>query len=338
MSQLAQHFPRRSALTVQLLTRFGLDHGLSVERCLAGTGLDWQLLADPGAEVEAEQELQLIRNLDAALGHIPGIGLQAGLRYRLPAFGIWGFAILSSPNLRSALQVGLRYVDLSYVFHTLYLEESDAEARLVFDDRFTPADVRTFALERECAAALSLMNELSGTTLPVLRASFRIPPPADLRPYEELLGITPAFNAEVNCLVLDSHTLDLPLPGGNPEAARQCEEQCKALLAKRQVRSGLAGRIRDRLLAQPGQFPDMEQLADELHLTSRTLRRRLDQEGTSFRLLQDEVRQVLAEELLAVAGLSLDEIAERLGYGDVSNFIHAFKRWKGVTPRRYRRA
>jgi AraC-like DNA-binding protein len=71
-------------------------------------------------------------------------------------------------------------------------------------------------------------------------------------------------------------------------------------------------------------------------MSSRTLRRRLDEEGTSFRSLLEEVRQALAEELLATGGLSLEEIAERLGYGEVSNFIHAFKRWKGVPPRQYR--
>ena len=70
---------------------------------------------------------------------------------------------------------------------------------------------------------------------------------------------------------------------------------------------------------------------------TRSLRRRLSEEGTSFRQLLEEVRQTLAEELLATGGLTLEEIAERLGYGEVSNFTHAFKRWKGLAPRQYRR-
>lgn len=81
----------------------------------------------------------------------------------------------------------------------------------------------------------------------------------------------------------------------------------------------------------------MESLAAQLHMTSRTLRRRLDAEGTSFRQLQDEVLGTLAEELLRSTALRLEEIAERLGYGEVSNFIHAFKRWKGVSPGQFRR-
>ena len=81
----------------------------------------------------------------------------------------------------------------------------------------------------------------------------------------------------------------------------------------------------------------MEQVASRLGMSSRTLRRRLDEEGSHFRQLLDEVRQALAEELLATGGLTLEEIAERLGYGEVSNFIHSFKRWKGVAPRRFQR-
>jgi AraC-like DNA-binding protein len=131
--------------------------------------------------------------------------------------------------------------------------------------------------------------------------------------------------------------LDNPLPRANPQLVSACEQQCQALLARHQWHQGLAGRVRQLLLQSPGQIADMERVAGHLHLSSRTLRRRLIEEGTSFRTLQDEVRQALAEELLAAGGLSLEEIAERLGYGELSNFIHAFKRWKGTTPGRYQR-
>ncbi|WP_375738498.1 AraC family transcriptional regulator [Pseudomonas boanensis] len=328
---------RRSAISVQLMTQFGLDHGLSIEHCLANTGLDWRLLADPSAEVAASQELQLLRNIAQGLGHLPSAGLEAGQRYRLNTYGIWGFALLSSPTYRSAAQLGLRYLDLTYAFHRIRLDEDGDEAHLVFDDKDVPEDLRTFTLERDVAGALSVQRDLTNAKLPLLGARFRIPAPTDLAPYRDLLGLTPQFNAEDNRIIISRRLLDLPLPGANPQVALHCEEQCRVLLARRRERGGLSGRVRDRLLALPGLGADMEQLASELHMTSRTLRRRLEAEGTSFRGLLEEVRQTLAEELLASTGLSLEEIAERLGYGEVSNFLHAFKRWKGVTPGRYRR-
>ena len=78
---------RRSALSVQLLTQFGLDHGLALEDCLHGSGLDLAVLADPAREIDAACELQVLRNLAQRLP--AGSGLQAGLRYHLNAYGIW---------------------------------------------------------------------------------------------------------------------------------------------------------------------------------------------------------------------------------------------------------
>ena len=327
---------RLNGTSVQLLTQFGRDHGLSIEQCLADTRLNWRLLAEPGAEVEAQQELQLIRNLVRHLGHIPGIGLQAGLRYRLSSYGIWGFALLSSPNYRSAIQLGLRYLDLTCVFHRIQFEEQGREAILTYDDREVPDDLKLFVLERDIAGALSMQRDLTNSVLPLFSAQFRVPQPADTSPYQALLGITPLFGAAENRVAFARALLDLPLPGANSSVARQCEQECQALVARQRACDGLAGRVRDGFLAKPGQVPDMEMIAAELHMTSRTLRRRLEAEGTSFRQLQDEVRQVLAEELLSATSLNMEEIAERLGYGDVSNFLRAFKRWKGQSPGSYR--
>ena len=148
----APRSPRRSAISVQLMTQFGLDQGLSLEQCLAGTGLDWRLLGDPGAEVEAGQELELLRNLSRLLGQRPGVGLQAGRRYRLNTYGIWGFALLSSATYRSAVQLGLRYLDTGAMYRAVTwlaldrqvsLEDGDALASLaesavleIVDDRY----------------------------------------------------------------------------------------------------------------------------------------------------------------------------------------------------------
>jgi AraC-like DNA-binding protein len=80
-----------------------------------------------------------------------------------------------------------------------------------------------------------------------------------------------------------------------------------------------------------------DQVASALHFNVRTLRRQLADEGTTFRALVEETRQLLAEELLATGRLTIEEIADRVGYAEASSFVHAFKRWKGVAPRRYAR-
>ncbi|PXB74608.1 AraC family transcriptional regulator, partial [Pseudomonas aeruginosa] len=271
--------PRRSAISAHLLIQFGIDRGLGLEQCLAGSGLDIRLLGDPSGEIDAAQELSVVRNLVRHLGDACAPGLAAGLRYHLNAYGIWGFALLSSPTFLSAAQLGLRYLDLTFAFHGIRLEVHDDEAHLVLDDAGIPEDLRIFLLERDAGGVLRIQRDLTGQRLPILRAGFRRPPPADPAPYVRELGLCPAFGQADNRVVFERRFLDLPLPGANPEVARACEEQCRALLARRQVRGGLAGRIRDRLLRTPGHLPDMQTLAMELHLTVRTLRRRLDDEG-----------------------------------------------------------
>ncbi|MEM8120354.1 AraC family transcriptional regulator ligand-binding domain-containing protein, partial [Morganella morganii] len=122
----------------------------------------------------------------------------------------------------------------------------------MLDDAGIPEDLRIFLLERDAGGVLRIQRDLTGQCLPILRAGFRRPPPADPAPYVRELGLCPAFGQADNRVVFERRFLDLPLPGANPEVARACGEQCRALLARRQVRGGLAGRIRDRLLRTPG--------------------------------------------------------------------------------------
>ncbi|MGG5873762.1 AraC family transcriptional regulator [Pseudomonas peli] len=338
MSAVPYTLPRRSITSVQLLTQLGIDHGLSVERCLHNTGLSPLQLAELHSEIEGPQELQLIRNLIDALPAQYDLGLQAGLRYQLTTYGIWGYALLSSQTFRQAADLGLRYLDLTFAFNRITLCEDANQAHLQLDGSHLPGQVRDFLLLRDTVAVMVIQRELTGAKIPLSRVQLSMPAPADPTRFVEQFGLLPEFACTQNRISFSRHLLDLPLPRANPHNAQLCELQCQALLAKRQVRSGLAGQIRDRLLSTPGRLPDMELIANELNISSRTLRRRLEDQGSSFRQLQEEVRQALAEELLAIASLSQEEIAERLGYSEVSNFLHAFKRWKGQTPGQYRQA
>src|SRR5690554_2045283 len=107
---------RRSTASVQLLCRFAEERGLSAGECLRETGIREALLADPEAEISAAQELHLVRNLLAHIGTGPGPGVLAGQRYHLTSYGIWGFGLVSSPSLRSAVELGISYLDLTFAF------------------------------------------------------------------------------------------------------------------------------------------------------------------------------------------------------------------------------
>ncbi|MFK0087310.1 AraC family transcriptional regulator [Pseudomonas sp. NPDC090755] len=324
------------AAPLQLLLQFALDHGVDADCCLAGTGLSPERLDDPALQVTAGQEVQMIRNLVGALGAVPGIGLQAGLRYRLATRGVWGFALLSCPTLRAALAMTVRYEKLWNPFTDFHLQEVGNLLVATIDEQRLPEDVQAFMVDRDLGMSRSFMRDLAGSSLPIVSVTLRQRRPTDVTPYLEVFGVEPMFDAQANVIVANAgEMLDQPLPYANTELARQSDAQCAALL-KRLSGEGLSAQLRQRLVAQPGQLPDMETVARELHVTSRTLRRRLADEGTSFRELLDQVRETLALQLLA-DGLTLEHVSDALGYGEPSCFIRAYRRWKGVTPHKDRR-
>lgn len=321
---------RRPCLSALLLLEFAAERGLAPEQALAGTGLDLPALKAVGASIDSRDELALIASVLRQLGNPPGLGLAMGQRYHLTAYGLWGFALLSAPTLRSALETGLRYLDLTYSYLQLRLRDEGSQTRVIFDASEIPGELRRFLLERDTAALVVIQRELFAAQNHPYVLQFALPPPADLEPYRRLFGVAPEFNCAETALLLPSAQLDAALPLANPLAAQVCEAQCRQLLAERRSLAGVSAQVRDRLLRgfSGNALPDMEALAAELHLSSRTLRRRLQREGSRYRDLIEEVRQTLAEELLGSTGMKVDEAAARLGYSEAASFLHARKRWR----------
>ncbi len=137
--------------------------------------------------------------------------------------------------------------------------------------------------------------------------------------------------------MVDAAALDRPLPRASEFAAAQCQAQCRVLIDRRHQRSGISGQVRAQLLADPQAMADQQQVATALALSVRTLRRRLAEEGTSFRMIVSETKVLLAQELLETGQLTVDQVAGRLGYSEASSFVHAFTRWSGVSPGRWSR-
>lgn len=328
-------FPRGTA-GVAVLVRVAADRGVEVARVLTGSGLDQGDLADPDREVTAEQELRVVRNLLAATGDPPGGGLDAGRRYHLSTFGILGYALLSSPTVLAAMDVALRYIDLSHTFTIPRPVPAGRLLRAELDDTGLPADVRRFLVERDLAAMLTVLGELAPGGVPVVEVELAFPPPPDPSPWASAFGVAPRFGAARHGFAVDATHLDRPLPQANPATAALCEALCADMARRRRDRADVAGRVRVLLTQRLAFGGGMEEVAAGLGMSVRTLRRRLADEGTGFRELLDEVRRELAVRLLATGVLGVEDVALRLGYAEATSFIHAFRRWTGRTPARWR--
>ncbi|MES0875409.1 AraC family transcriptional regulator [Sinimarinibacterium thermocellulolyticum] len=208
---------RRSVVSAQLLARIANERGLPLDACLRGTQLDAASLLDPATEITADQELRLIRNILEGLGDPPGLGLDAGLRYHLSSYGIWGFALLSSPTFRSAAQIAVRYLDLSYAFARYRLENRGRDLLIVLDDSEVPDDVRQFLVERDFAAWANAAWEMRPGGFPAVSAQFRFARPDYAWRFDRLCGVRPSFGAALNATLLLSQASGRPVAAGQSD-------------------------------------------------------------------------------------------------------------------------
>jgi AraC-like DNA-binding protein len=177
------------------------------------------------------------------------------------------------------------------------------------------------------------------TDRPDLRweAHFRFPQPRETANYRRIFGALPRFGQPQTKLVLPAGDVLLPVVMANPQAHRVVEAEAEAMLQTlsgeppfvRQVKADVA----QRLIA--GEV-SVAAVAESLHLSARTLHRRLDEHGCSFRQIVEDTRRAKAEEHLRGSRMSLTEVAFMLGYSEQSTFQQAFKRWTGMTPGEFR--
>jgi AraC-like DNA-binding protein len=331
----------RSPASARLLVDFGHERGVSRAALLAGTGLTDTQLDDPNVEVTAAQELRLTGNLLRSLGQPPGLGLEVGLRYHFSAYGVWGYGLIASATARDALALAMRFLPLTYAFTVItYREETDAGV-LNFGAPELPDALSRFCVERDMAAAAMLLQETAGGDFALSRFTLQAARAMSARHASASVlrigGVEPEYGARSNSLAFARAYLDRPLPHANPITVSMCEQMCSRLLDARRARLGTSTMIRHYMNATWGGGPlSLEEMARMMNTSARTLKRRLQEDGTTFRTLLNEARSAMAETLLSDAHLTLTEIAERLGYSDLSSFSQAFKRWYGVAPQVYR--
>lgn len=321
----------RSIHSVRLMADFAVESGISYQTILKGTGLSQQQLLDPNMVVTGHQELQLIQNLVEQLGDRPTLGLEVGTRYHFTTFGPLGMALISSASIREALDFALTYFSLTFAFTRFFVSDTKDGTLIELTDEDIPSSVRQFIIQRDAAALITVQRDLVQDNFCQYLA-FSFQPKHDVQPYIDLFGILPEFGAARNFVLLDAHKVDQKLQMANDLVLHTAEEQCRQILEKRQSQNKFTTLVQQQLMSVRGEMPSMEVVANRLHLNARTLRRHLALEGMTFIQIREEVRQVLADQYLALPKASVEQIAEWLGYAEPASFIHAYKRWHGKTP------
>ena len=264
----------------------------------------------------------------------PALGIAFGLRLNLASHGILGYALMSSRNGDQLLSLLTRYAGLA--IPNLVLKRQVAGERLLL-----ACDVQEVMLPRMFLTELVLTTLVSGA-----RALFnrRIPdaevwldyaPPPHAKAYSAL-KVPVRFAQTHSALVCRRSFLEMKVSSANPVMAEIGARQCDDLVAEMTHRTGISQQIRRTLLRSRGDFPSQTEMAARLHISARTLRRRLGNDRVSYREIVDEVRFELAKRYLEATELSIIQISELLAYDDPANFRRAFKRWSGMSPRDWR--
>lgn len=160
--------------------------------------------------------------------------------------------------------------------------------------------------------------------------------PAHASEYDLLFPCAQVFGAPNSSLVFPARYLSLPLLQDERTLKHFLERSPADLLSRPDEGDSLSSQLRRLLSRDRTPWPDLEAVAQHLHISPQTLRRHLREEGTSFQALKDELRRDIAIYHLGRADLSLQEIAEQLGFSEPSAFHRAFKKWTGLTPGAYR--
>lgn len=291
--------------------------------------------------------LELLAEVAAQL-HEPELPVRIGAALQVRHLGIAGQVLLSCDTLGEAAENFCRYCrlvdDMGYT--TIRRDAHSGTARFHWGER--GAEVPPPAMEQIWAGAmLGLSQWLTGRSDIAGEFHFHQARPAELAPFEQLLGTRLHFDCQETRAVFPAWMMALPVATHFPQMRPIVEAQAEASLRALEQEINQAHDASGELVRRVGSLiadalakgtASIGLIAPQLALSTRTLNRRLAEAGTSFRALCETVRRTRAQALLRNDTLALAEISFLLGYQEQSTFQRAFKRWTGMTPGEFRAA
>jgi len=317
--------------TVEAFKQEGLDDAALFREA----GLDLAILDNPDWRIPIEK-CNLLWRLAVARSGNPVVGLAAARVPRPASFDVVGYAMMSAPDLRGVLERVVRYVRIIGGIATISVGDDRAGCRLSVGlnggGQEVPWQRYAFAL----MTMLSFFRWIMIRDLRPLAVELTMPANDDLLPYREAFGGPLRFGAPANALLFSHADVELALPTAHAELANVHERIAGDYLV-RLDQSALSDRVRSVMMGglSDGK-PRRATVARTLGMSERTLQRRLEEEGASFRQLLDDTYKELAQRYIERADLSFSDVAYVLGFNDRSSFFRAVKRWFGTTPQQYR--
>ncbi len=296
-----------------------------------------------GAATEPEVVLPLstLEQLYARAAELTGdrdFGLHLAANYPRGTYGLVEFIARNSPTLREGFARTVKYASIMNDRVRVTLSERGGAVRLEHQVVGRPLGYGRHGNEFFIPAVLMQARLLAGEPLKPTRVWFAHQAPEDVSEHVALLGTERLrFGAGSNGFELPAEQASLPIPSADPPLLSTLVAQAERALKGAPTPGSLAEQVRAVVEAKLDQTPSLQSVAAVLHMSARTLQRRLGEEDVTFAGVVDAVRERLARELVKDPAVGLSEVGFRLGYADLPAFLRAFKRWTGKTPSGLRR-
>lgn len=311
--------------------------GILPESILRGTDIELEMIHASDYYIDPEQCRIVVENM-IRLGGKQGIGLNAGLSAPLPNLGAVGHVLLTCKTMREAYEPWRRFGEpLAGIVGKYRMSQEDvAGITFEFDsfDASTPLSI--FYVEELLGMSSIVGHALAGSPVEIRQANFHYPEPDYADRYRALLKCPIRFNAQRTTITLGRTWVDHATYLGDEELNKICVQHCEDVLQRLSGHTSISSSLRALFLSSKNEaLPALNEAAVALKMSSRTMRRRLDQEGTSFQKQLTLFRAERAKEYFR-HGLSTKQVSGKLGYNDPSAFRSAFKDWTGLSVNDYR--
>lgn len=314
---------------------FATSQGLNPDALLLKAGLPRDLEAHPDSLISYRKVLNLLDQCELESRNRL-FALQFGLFQGVNVFGPLLYLIRNAKDVRAALTELASYFHVHSGAAEVKLEDLGEQAIL----SYTITDPAIFGSRHGAELALGigiqLMRMLLGKRWQPTAALLQHAPVAEPGQYRRLIGLIPSFNASCNGCLFETSLLSATLHNADPALHRLIQQHLDSIAQKsaQQLPELVQQLIRSFM---PDGRATIEQVADYMNVSTRTLQRQLEEEGTTFQDLLSATRQAMASRYLLDSAISISQLADLLGYSDQSAFSRAFQRWHGKSPREWRK-
>jgi len=328
--------PRRIyALSLKKIRSFMQRRGFDDVVLLANTELHTSDLDDPYRLISEEQARAFCRNV-IDLAEDPGVGLEIGWMTSIAEKGPLGLMQIAARTVGDAVEEGWARRDTYYglVEWTPEFGKDVTVHHVTCNEEYEP--LRIFLLERALAMIQANAEDLIGSEARPIKVLVDYKAPKNFKRYREIFRCPVYFEEKTVEIHYPSSYLSQEMDSHDQAAHDALEVLQSSLVKKMSAEKDIVNDVKMALRRKPGLFPRLEQVASNLAMSPRTLRRKLGAEGVRFQDLLDDERRRIAEDYLANSTLSIQHIAEQCDFSDAQNFSQAFKRWSGMSPTEYR--